>query len=201
MHLPPHFAVNQAQPVIREYTWELSGLQGERLVFDSGENSPRFPSERYWSVYCTFQLRNLGISLPPLARDCRNPHSLKKLSCMLNSHCIERLTCAKLSFVLVAQLLSPVQLFVTPWTAACQASLSITNSRSLLRLMSIDSAWLVGDAIQPSHLLSSPSPPALNLSQHQGLFQWVGSSHQVTKVLELQLQHQSSQWIVRTDFL
>ena len=43
----------------------------------------------------------------------------------------------------------------------------------------------VGDAIQPSHPLSSPSPPAFNLSQHQGLFQWVGSSHQVAKVLEL----------------
>ena len=58
----------------------------------------------------------------------------------------------------------------------------------------------VSDAIQPSHPLSSPSPPAFNLSQHQGLFQWVGSSHQMTKVLELQLQHQSFQWIFRTDF-
>ena len=51
----------------------------------------------------------------------------------------------------------------------------------------------VGDAIQPSHPLSSPSPPAFNLSQHQGLFQGVSSSHQVAKVLELQLQHQSFQ--------
>ena len=59
----------------------------------------------------------------------------------------------------------------------------------------------VSDAIQPSHPLSSPSPPAFNLSHHQDLFQWVSSSHQVTKVLELQLQHQSSQWIFRTDFL
>ena len=49
----------------------------------------------------------------------------------------------------------------------------------------------VGDAIQPSHPLSSPSPPALNLSQHQGLFRWVSSLHQVAKVLEFQLQHQS----------
>ena len=48
----------------------------------------------------------------------------------------------------------------------------------------------VGDAIQPSHPLSSPSPPALNLSQHQSLFKWVSSSHQVAKVLEFQLQHQ-----------
>ena len=53
----------------------------------------------------------------------------------------------------------------------------------------------VGDAIQPSHPLLSPSPPAFNLSQHQGLFQWVRSSHQVAKVLEFQLQHQSFQRI------
>ena len=59
----------------------------------------------------------------------------------------------------------------------------------------------VGDVIQPSFPLSSPSPPAFNLSQHQGLFQWVSSSHQVDKVLEFQLQHQSFQWIFRTDFL
>ena len=59
----------------------------------------------------------------------------------------------------------------------------------------------VGDAIQPSHPLSSPSPPAFNLFQHQGLFQWVSSSHQVTKLLEFQLQHQSFQWIFRIDFL
>ena len=59
----------------------------------------------------------------------------------------------------------------------------------------------VGDAIQPSHLLSPPSPPALSLPQHQGLFQWVSSSHQVAKVLELHLQHQSFRWIFRVDFL
>ena len=60
---------------------------------------------------------------------------------------------------------------------------------------------LVNDAIQPSHPLPSPSPPALNLSQHQGLFGWVSSSHQVAKVLEFQLQHQSFQWTPRTDLL
>ena len=54
-------------------------------------------------------------------------------------------------------------------------------------------AHQVGDAIQPSHPLSFPSPPAFNLSQHQGLFQCVSSSHQVAKVLEFQLQHQSFQ--------
>ena len=52
----------------------------------------------------------------------------------------------------------------------------------------------VGDAIQLSHPLSSPSPPAFNHSQHQGLFQWVSSSNQVAEVLQFQLQHQSFQW-------
>ena len=64
------------------------------------------------------------------------------------------------------QSLSRVGLFATSWTATHQASLSITNSQSLLKLMSI-----VGDAVQPSHRLPSPSPPTFNLSQHQGLFQ------------------------------
>ena len=59
----------------------------------------------------------------------------------------------------------------------------------------------VSDAIQPSHPLSSPSLPTFNLSQNQGLFQWVGSSHHVAKVLEFQLQHQSFRWIFRTNFL
>ena len=59
----------------------------------------------------------------------------------------------------------------------------------------------VSDAIQPSHPLSSLSPPAFNLSQHQGLFKWVSSSHQVAKILEFQPQHQSFQWILMSDFL
>ena len=65
----------------------------------------------------------------------------------------------------------------------------------LLEFTQTHDHW-AGDAIQPSHPLSSPSPPALNLSQHQSLFQWVSSSHQ-----EFQLQHQSFQRIFRTDFL
>ena len=85
---------------------------------------------------------------------------------------------------------------LTPWNAASQASLSITVSQSLFRLM-----FWVDDAIQPSHPPLSPSPFALSLSRHQGLFQWVGSSHQVAKALELQLQHQSFQWIFRTGLL
>ena len=75
------------------------------------------------------------------------------------------------------QLLSHVRLFATPRTVACQASLSVANSWGLLTHVH----W-VSDAIQPSHPLSSPSPPALNLSQHQGLFKWVSSLHQVAEV-------------------
>ena len=70
----------------------------------------------------------------------------------------------------------------------------------LLELAQTHVQW-VGDAIQPPHPLLSPSSLAFNLSQHQGLFHWVSSLHQVAKVLEFQLQHQSFQWIFRTDFL
>ena len=91
--------------------------------------------------------------------------------------------------------LSCVWLFATPWTTACQASLSITNSWSLFKLVSIES-------MMPSnHLISSSFPPAFNLCQHQGLYQWVSSLHEVVKVLQFQLQRQSFQWTPRTDLL
>ena len=70
----------------------------------------------------------------------------------------------------------------------------------LLELTQTQVHW-VDDAIQPSYPLLSPSPPTFNLSQHQGLFKWVSSLYEVAKVLEFQLQHQSFQWIFRTDFL
>ena len=95
------------------------------------------------------------------------------------------------------QSLSRVRLFATPWIAARLASLSITNSRSSLRLTSIKSVM----ANQPSHPLSSPSPPAPNPSQHQSLFQWVNSSHEVAKGLEFQLEHHSLQRNPRADLL
>ena len=95
------------------------------------------------------------------------------------------------------QLLNPVQLFAIPWTAAHQASLSITNSWSLLKLMSIKSVMPFNHLI----LCRPLSPPAFNLSQHQGLFKWISFLHQVAKVLEFQLQHQSFQWTPRTDSL
>ena len=97
----------------------------------------------------------------------------------------------------LVQLLSHVWLFVTPWTAAGQASLSITNSQSSFKLMPIESVMPSNHLIlcRPL-LLLSPNP-----SQHQGLFQWVNSLHEVAKVLEFQLQHQSLQWTPRTYLL
>ena len=83
-----------------------------------------------------------------------------------------------------------------PITAVFEASMSIADSQFTQNHIN----W-VGDTIQPFHPLSSPSPPTFNLSQNQGLFQSVSSSRQVAKVLEFQLQHQSFQWILRTDLL
>ena len=69
------------------------------------------------------------------------------------------------------------------------------------QLLEFTQTHQVSDAIQPSHPLSSPSPPAPNPSQHKSFFQWVNSSHVMAKILEFQLQHQSFQWILRTDLL
>ena len=101
----------------------------------------------------------------------------------------------------VVHLLSCVHLFVTPQTDSMDCS---TLGSSVLHYL-LDFAqtlvhW-VSDAIQPSHPLLPPSPFAFNLSQQQGLFQWINSSYQSAKVLKLQLQHQSFQWIFRADFL
>ena len=94
------------------------------------------------------------------------------------------------------QSLSCVRLFVTPQTAANQASLSITNSRSLPKLMSIESVMPSNQLILYRPLLLPPSVfPSIRV------FSIVSSSHQVAEVLEFQLQHQSFQWIFRTDLL
>ena len=95
------------------------------------------------------------------------------------------------------QSLSHVRLFETPWTAACQASLSITNSGSPPKPMSIESVMPSNHLVLCCPLLLLP----FNLPQHQGLFQWINSLHQMAKVLEFQLQHQSFQWVFRTDIL
>ena len=107
---------------------------------------------------------------------------------MLSAHFLARIS---------VQLLSRVQLFETPMN---RSTPGLPVHHKLLEFTQTH-AHQVGGAIQPSHPLSTPSPPAPNPSQHQGLFQWVSSSHEVAKVLEFQLQHQSFQWTPRTDLL
>ena len=97
--------------------------------------------------------------------------------------------------IAVVQLLSRVWVFATPRTAGQHTRLPCPSPTPRACSNSCPLSQLCHPTI--SCPLSSPSPPAFNLSQHQALFQWVGSSHQVAKVLELQLQHQSFQWIAR----
>ena len=97
------------------------------------------------------------------------------------------------------QSLSHVRLYATPWTAARQASLTITNSQSLLKLMSID-------VVMPSNYFILCHPFLILVICIQSFpasrsFPGVSSLHQVVKVLEFQLQHQSFQWLFKTDFL
>ena len=99
-----------------------------------------------------------------------------------------------LGLVLV-QSLSCAWIFATPWKAACQTSLSFTISWSLLKFMSIESVML-----SKYFILCHPSF-VFSLSQHQGLFQWVDSSHHMATVLEFQLQRQSFQWIFQVVFI
>ena len=116
---------------------------------------------------CYFLLQ--GIFLTQESNPC--------LSSLLNWQ-VDSLSLSHLGRIILHQLVQSliwVRLFVTPWTAAHKASLV---HQQLLELIQTHVHW-VGDAMQPSHPLSSPSPPALNLSQHQGLFQRVSSSHQV----------------------
>ena len=102
-----------------------------------------------------------------------------------------------LSMASCFQSLSHVRLFATPMDC------STPGFPVLHHLLEVAQTHVhrVSEAIQPSHPLSYSSPPTFYISQHQGPFQWVSSSHQLAKVLEFQLQHQSFQWIFKTDFL
>ena len=99
--------------------------------------------------------------------------------------------------IVVVQSLSHVRLFPTPWTAARQASLSFTNSLSLLRLMFIESVMPSNHLILCRPLLLPPSVfPSIRVFSNESVH-----SHQVARLLEFQLQHKSFQWIFRTDRL
>ena len=145
--------------------------------------------------HLTCLLRNLYVGQEAIARtgygttDCFKIERGVRQGCIL-SPCLF-IFCAEL-----LKLLSCVRL----WDSMNCSTPGLPVHHQLPESTQTNVHW-VGDAIQPSHPLSSPSPPALNPSQHQGLFKWVSSSHQVAKVLEFQLQHQSYQWTPRTDLL
>ena len=165
------------------------------LQVRSNQMSKRF----FMKIVLTANWQNLLYQCTIKGSHCRESSSTAHGSCSLPSchskaeatQILSSLETPVTTTDLSVQLLSRVWLFATPWTAACQLSLSVTNSHSIPKLMSI----------QPSHRLSFPSPPAFSVSQHQGFFKWVSSSHQVAKGLKFQLQHQYFQWIFRTDFL
>ena len=101
-------------------------------------------------------------------------------------------------YLLVLSCCSATQLCPTLWDPMDCSMPGFPDLHHLTEFAQTHIHW-VSDAIQPSHPLLSRSPPTFNLSQHQGLFKWVSSSHHVAKVLEFQLQHQSFQWIFRAD--
>ena len=137
-----------------------------------------------WEIICSWA----KIALPcgeqyPLIFDSLLQTSLSAGPTFQTSHEISQDMCPHISLCLLPchssiSVLSCVWLFVTLWTKARQSSLSIINSRTLLKL---NVHWVSG-AIQPSNLLSSPSLPAFSLSQNHSIFQWISSSHEVEKV-------------------
>ena len=108
--------------------------------------------------------------------------------------------CSQLSLFVKVQFSSVAQSCPTLCDPMNRSTPGLPVYHQLLEFTQTDVHW-VGDAIQPSHPLLSPSLPAPNPSQHPSLFQWVNSSHEVAKVLEFQLQHHSFQWTPRTALL
>ena len=177
-------------------TLQKAGIEGTyiniiKAIYDkptaniilSGEKLKGFPLKSGTRQECPLSPLLFNITLEVLATAIRGENEIKWIQIGKE---VKLSLFADDMILYISQFNSVTQscwLFATPWIAARQASLSIANSQSSLRL----NVRRVSDAIQPSHPLSSPSPPAPNPSQHQSLFQWVSSSHEVAKVLEFQL--------------
>ena len=189
-----------------EHHW----IQIQRFGWDSSEieNGPSHPKVccgSWLPASHTFNLKALRIILRDLQRSPITQQGwLSSQLCISISWSRRRIwrivgksLVSLLLPIAVVQSLSCIWLFVAPLTAACQASLSFTFSQNLLRLMSIESVVPSNHLIlcRPLLLLSSIFPSS------RVFFQWVGASHHMAKVLELQLQHQSFQRIFRIDFL
>ena len=149
---------------------------------------PKWNSPKHVGKHCWCLEPRKHLLTPPLPLQLEDVLSLLSLPVSLPIH-----FCSLFSSV---QSLSRIQLCdSTDWSTP-----GFPVHHQLPELTQTLVHW-VSDAIQPAHPLLAPSPPAFNHSQHRGLFQRVSSSHQVAKVLEFQLQHQSFQWIFRTEFL
>ena len=156
------------------------GLQPSRILCPW-----QFSRQEYWRT----------LPCPPPG-DCPNPGIKPRSSALQADSLLLSHTHTHTHTFVVVQSISHVWL--------CNLMDNIMPGSSVLHYLpefaQIHVHW-VGDAVQPSYPLLPPSLFAVNLSQHQGLFQWISSSHQVARVLKVQLQHQSFQWIFRVDFL
>ena len=133
-------------------------------------------------------------------QESKRPFESKfKIQCTFSTECITFGTIVKSKkFISSVQFTSVAQLGPTLYNPMNRSTPGLPDHDQLLEFTQIH-IHQVSDAIQPSHPLSSPSPPAPDPSKHQSLSQWVSSSHEAAKVLEFQLQHQSFQWTPRTD--
>ena len=181
------------------WTEEPGGLQlyHKYNIYDNASWKKTFSSLLLW--FCISQILNF---LHWLHQDTNAGALVSKLtSALLNFLWVPRHThlLSLSTFVVVLVASSVVHSCPTLCGPMDCSTAGLPVHRQLPELTQTHVHW-VGDAIQPSHPLPSPSPPVFNHSQHQGLFRWFSSPHQVAKVLEFQLQHQSFQWILRTDF-
>ena len=182
--------------------WMATSLK--KCLFRSYTHFLHWVVFQYWAIWtvCVFWKLNMSVALfsNNFSHSISDLFTLFMVSFVVKKNLsLIRPNFAFISFTLGCCCCSVTQLYPTlcdPRNAVHQASLSFSISCSLNKLIPI------GLMMPSNHIILSPfSPPALSLSQHQGLFQWVRSSHQVAKVLEFHLQHQSFQWIFRTDFL
>ena len=188
----------------------------ERTEADWGQHFPSFYSEVVYGIFLFF---HFTLSIKHLERAQRkkryfskklwensisNPEKVETFDflritafffAVLSKYCIFGYTTLLLVIAVKylqhsLQFSSVAQSCLTLWNPMDRSTPGLPVHHQLQEYTQTYVHW-VSDAIQPSHPLSSPSPPAFNLSQHQGLFKWVRSSHQVAKVLEFQLRHQS----------
>ena len=198
----------QKAPTLKHSPWTREQEVGAAAITEKVRESLRIPS-RAGKRYCSSEahrsdLEEVTASSKVKTADARlqGAQNIKETWPPTNTVVFPCPTPGKWRSVICLpnQFSSVAQSCPTLWDPMNCSTLGLPVHHQLPEFTQTHVHW-VSDAIQPSHPLSSPSSPALNLSLHQRLFKWVSSSHQVAKVLEFQLQHQSFQWTPRTDLL